>query len=738
MSFVHPLLLGGLLLVGVPVLIHLIMQQKPKRLPFPAFRFLVQKVRTNQRRLRLRHLLLLLLRMGLIALLCLALARPMLMNPGSVGLVGDRPAAVAIVIDTSPGMDYKDGGKTRLEEARRRANELLDELPDNSRVAVFDSADFSSGEWLPTPALVRERLANLQIRAANAPVTDAIAQALRLLNALDDEPDQRTDPLPRFLYVFSDRTEGGWDRSRAEALTELRNRSKQKPLPAYVDVGVAKPEDLAIVDVKMPRQLVPANGRVILNAVVQATGKDYADVEVRCRIDGEKDPARQVIKVKAGTSEQVTFERVGLPLGVHQAEITLAGNDALAFNNARFATFEVTGPRKVLTICDARDDADYWKLALKVGERVGEASFDTEVLEPGGVQSLAPNDLAKYQAICLLAVSAPSPDLWAKLERYVADGGGLVVVPGGDVDPARYNDEPIAQKLLPGKLGKQVHDEKGSPWKDASLKGPVREWFDEWKRQVDPPIDFIRLPPTATRWWDVQPGTKAFLLAFYGNDKPAVLERNFAGEPLRGRVLLLPTAFDRRNAPTWNDYLTSSFYVAWVKRVVGYLSGDAREASLNHLARPQQAVVIPLPPEGRHPNYVLQGPGLGGQAGLIARPENQNELRLTQAAQAGNYTLIADDERWRTGFSLNVPSEESRLDQTPVEKIEEVFGAKSVLPVGHGIKFRDALQGHWSQPVELLPYLMIALLLALALENFLANRFYKRPPPTEAETGGAP
>ena len=52
MTFVHPLLLGGLALIGIPLLIHLMMRQKPKRLPFPAFRFLVQKHRSNQTRLR--------------------------------------------------------------------------------------------------------------------------------------------------------------------------------------------------------------------------------------------------------------------------------------------------------------------------------------------------------------------------------------------------------------------------------------------------------------------------------------------------------------------------------------------------------------------------------------------------------------------------------------------------------------------------------------------------------------
>ena len=70
MTFIHPLLLGGLLLVGIPVLIHLIMRQKPKHLLFPAVRFLLQRQKTNQRKLQLRHLLLLALRMLLLACIC--------------------------------------------------------------------------------------------------------------------------------------------------------------------------------------------------------------------------------------------------------------------------------------------------------------------------------------------------------------------------------------------------------------------------------------------------------------------------------------------------------------------------------------------------------------------------------------------------------------------------------------------------------------------------------------------
>src|SRR5262249_45163858 len=139
MTFVLPILLGGLVLAGVPILLHLIMRQKPKVLLFPAFRFLMQRHRKNQRKLRLRHLLLLALRMLLIAAICLALARPRLVDR-AFGLQSDRPVAAVLVIDTSPSMAYKTSdGVTRLAEAQKRALELLDELPEGSRIAVLDT-----------------------------------------------------------------------------------------------------------------------------------------------------------------------------------------------------------------------------------------------------------------------------------------------------------------------------------------------------------------------------------------------------------------------------------------------------------------------------------------------------------------------------------------------------------------------------------------------------------------------
>src|SRR5947199_5589758 len=139
-SFLHAYLLGGLALIGAPILVHLVTREKPKHLRFPAFRFLLQKFQTNRRKLRLHHLLLLLLRMLLIAALCFALARPRLHSERLTFLGGNQPILVVLVVDTSSSMEFERGGLTRLEDARRRALELLEEVPEGSRIALLDTA----------------------------------------------------------------------------------------------------------------------------------------------------------------------------------------------------------------------------------------------------------------------------------------------------------------------------------------------------------------------------------------------------------------------------------------------------------------------------------------------------------------------------------------------------------------------------------------------------------------------
>src|SRR5262249_17549138 len=220
MTFVFPALLGGLLLAGIPILLHLIMRQKPKTLSFPAFRFLVQRQRTNLRKLQLRHLLLLALRMLLIALVCLALARPRLFHEG-LGLNSERPVAAVLVFDTSLSMTYQTSDKlSRLDEAKKRGQEFLSQLPGGSRIVVLDTGDragSSGGDWL-TPSQAQNRVSGLVPRPGSVSALQTLEYAYRILGELARSKEDETSRfLPRFVCVFSDRTRACWDLGKLAA-----------------------------------------------------------------------------------------------------------------------------------------------------------------------------------------------------------------------------------------------------------------------------------------------------------------------------------------------------------------------------------------------------------------------------------------------------------------------------------------------------------------------------------------
>lgn len=97
MSFLSPwaLLLGAL--AGVPLLLHLLRRRTGVKVDFPAVRYLLRAEREHAREVRLRNLLLMLLRVGIVLAVALAVSRPVGPLPG----FGHPPTAIALVIDNS-------------------------------------------------------------------------------------------------------------------------------------------------------------------------------------------------------------------------------------------------------------------------------------------------------------------------------------------------------------------------------------------------------------------------------------------------------------------------------------------------------------------------------------------------------------------------------------------------------------------------------------------------------------
>jgi hypothetical protein len=107
-SFIHPLALLGLAAAAIPALLHLLQRRIPPEVDFPPVRYLSAAERESARRLKLRHLLLLILRTALIVAIVLAAARPLVPLRGGGA---HQPTAAVIILDNSPSAGaVVDGG----------------------------------------------------------------------------------------------------------------------------------------------------------------------------------------------------------------------------------------------------------------------------------------------------------------------------------------------------------------------------------------------------------------------------------------------------------------------------------------------------------------------------------------------------------------------------------------------------------------------------------------------------
>jgi hypothetical protein len=121
-GFLHPWALAGLAAAAIPILLHLLARREPPTVLFPAVRYLITTTREHQRRLKLQHLLLLVLRTLLIIALVLAAAGPTL--PRS-GVAGHAPSALVLVVDNSPSSGVVVAGTARLAQLQAAARQVL-------------------------------------------------------------------------------------------------------------------------------------------------------------------------------------------------------------------------------------------------------------------------------------------------------------------------------------------------------------------------------------------------------------------------------------------------------------------------------------------------------------------------------------------------------------------------------------------------------------------------------------
>ena len=228
MSFQAPLALLCLFAVPLAILVHMSAQRRRRRYPvrFPALATLAAVVPSGPQ--WTRHVPFAFFSVALAAL-ALSLARPQ----RTVAVPVER-ASVVLVTDVSRSMSATDVSPTRLDAARRAAQNFLDRVPDELRVGLVSFSDIAQTLQTPTTDrdAVRNALETLQPLAGTA-------TGAGLRTALDDlkiRSDTSARRPPAALVLLSDgsATDG-------QAADQVAAEAKRLRVPIYT-VALGTPD----------------------------------------------------------------------------------------------------------------------------------------------------------------------------------------------------------------------------------------------------------------------------------------------------------------------------------------------------------------------------------------------------------------------------------------------------------------------------------------------------------------
>ena len=524
MGFLNlPIFWLGALAVSVPVIIHLLNKRKFERVAWAAMRFLKVSVEQNQRRIQIEDILLLVLRCLMLLLLGMALARPTLGCKAANALLGSQSVTGVIILDNSYSMSGTDGVKSRFDQAKMAADQVLNTMPNGSSVSLILASDLAN-PIIPEPThdlvKVRRAIGEARLSSRGSNLYPAVKMALDTLKGRSAARKE--------IYLFTDGQLVAWN--QLAEIEKLLAAEKKEVGSNVVFVGGHEEENVAVSQLRMASGIAAVDRELRFEAEVKNFGTKTAEnVRVTLRVDSAEPSDEQTIgQIPGGGSKTISLRAKLREEGYHTVTAAVPA-DHLPADDVRTIAVRAITQVKILLVDGSlggkpRDSETFYlrHALLPVPPSMAEQYFVK-------ISTIMPSELDTtkfdgYDTVILANVPDFSQRTLEAFADYLRRGGGLIIFPGDSTSPSFYNEN-LARKyhFLPASFG-EIH---GDAAKEDS-------YFSLQNKQFQHPI--------ASVWTDPASGTPAsakFYKAFElvpegdtaGGDK-------FAAEAGKPRVVL--------------------------------------------------------------------------------------------------------------------------------------------------------------------------------------------------------
>jgi hypothetical protein len=424
MTFLQPWVLAALPLVALPLIIHLINQRRFQTVQWGAMQFLLSAKALSSGYSKLRHWLIMLLRMLAVAAVILAVGRPL--SRGWLALAGGgRPDTAIVILDRSPSMQARDQAieGTKLATGRKQLSESLALLAP-SRCLSFATADDDPVEIDP------RELQELPSAGPAAAATDVPGLLRAAFDHIRDNAAGTTE-----IWICSDERANDWalDEGGWAGLRDAYAKLPQQVRFQLLSFSQNEPANLAVRVTETTLQKRGREHELVVSLVVtrpDAAGSDSTPpltVPVKFELGG----VTSVVDV-ALAGREATLANHTLPLGrsgVRGWGRVSIPPDANLADNEFYFTFDEPPPRVTLVVAEEAAAARVLELAASIPP-VKDLVARAEVVPRGALATAAWDEAA----LVLWQGTLPNDAEAELIEGFVSRGGQAIFFPPEEAD----------------------------------------------------------------------------------------------------------------------------------------------------------------------------------------------------------------------------------------------------------------------------------------------------------------
>ena len=717
MSFLNGILLLGAAAFLIPLIIHLLNKRKVVTVRWGAMHLLHEVIRQRKRKMKIEQLLLLITRIAIPIVLALCLARPVLTALRSLGL---GSSSLIVMLDDSfsmraPAAQTTLPGGTVMEQARQDMQTMLTDLPSGSSAQVILSGGAPRkllDQATTSLDLVPKKLSDVPAMSGPLAANDAFQSAS---SALKDAPNAA-----REVVIVSDFQEVDW-RAIADgaALPALENLSKQEPKPqiTFYRVGSDLAENLSIASADISALVAAESQPIGLRVRIKNHGKrPWQDVAVHLEADGARLRTARVSLAAEGEAV-LSFTHAFDKVGDHSLSVRLEG-DSFADDNAFYSIVQVRNQLNVLLIDGNPSNeplagaTDFLEIALTPHTVAANSLKDLIRTKKVDLRKIREDDLRQQEVIIMADVQHLQGHTMNGIDKFVKEGGGLLVFAGPECDLDWYNREFYrkGEGLYPAAIkGYSRADSDATPARILMQRftHPAALYFNDARAGRLQDAEF-------RHWFELVPqGDQTQRIFNLDRSVPMMIEKKYG----RGRVIAAATTADAE----WSNLPLQPFFVPLMQRLTTYLATVGSAPAWQLVGA---TIRLPLDKADLGAEFTLRDPT--GQTQTL-KPVKEGEAVFLQSqviTQAGIFQLQKVGVEKASLLAFNVDGTESDLKALPAADIQKIAQR-------HDAAFADTLPSYQAldrtrrHGSELWQPLLIALLALLFAEVLLQQHIAK-------------